>query len=158
MNHSEIEIYSSLFRIVKDNMEKSGYEMIPSEEAFLAVVGTASDTADLLRLRNLGKSDFIQAAFATILRRFPDDGALMAWGKKRDMPDEEYRSKLITTLINSAEHKQKNLRICNNIYMTVEKQPIQVVVQTGYGGMDRLMKIYSRMPKWMKKFAKKILK
>ncbi len=158
ITEGEKKVYSELFHIVKVNMEAAGQEMIPLEEAFLTTVGIAPDTADVLQLRRLNKKGLVQASFASILRRFPDEGAIADWAKKEDMPCEEYRIKLITTLVNSAEYKQKGIRVCNNIYSSAQKQPVQVVVQTGYAGMDRLVKIYSRMPKWMKKLAKKILK
>ncbi len=145
ISRAETEVYSKLFHIAKDNMESAGREMAPAEESFLITVGIAPDTADLLRLHDLDKRAYVQAAYAALLRRFPEDRARTVWESKERMSDEKYRRFLLTTLVRSGEYTGKGIQLYNNYY-------------PGIPGVSYLRKIYSKMPTKVKKLIKKILR
>ena len=158
VTEKEIEVYRKLFDVAADNMESAGLEMEIDRDAFLAVVHMHPHKADMLRLSNLSKRGFVQAAFASMLHRYPEEGSVRAWKDKEDMEDLSFRRKLIETLRNSEEGKMKQVSIQHNIYSDGETEKVQTMVVTGYGKLDRLYEIYGKMPGFMKRLAKKIMR
>ena len=158
VTEKEIGVYGKLFDIAAGNMESAGKEMEIDRDAFLAVVHMDPHRADMLRLAGLTKRGFLQAAFTAMCHRYPDEGAIQGWSDQMGLEDLLFRRKLTESIRRSEEGIMKQVSIVHNLYSDGETERVHTMVVTGYDKLDRLYKIYGKMPGWMKRLAKKIMR
>lgn len=158
VTEKEIAVYGKLFDIAAGNMEAAGKKMEIDRDAFLAVVHMNPHKADISRMAHLSKRGMVQALFASMCHRYPDDGAFAVWRDREGLDDFEYRKILTKSLRNAKETKVKQVSQVKNPYFDGETEEIRTMVVTGYGRLDRLFEIYSKMPHWMQRLAKKIMR
>ena len=148
VTEKEIGVYGKLFDIAAGNMESAGKEMEIDRDAFLAVVHMDPHRADMLRFAGLTKKGFLQAAFT----------AIQGWSDQMGLEDLMFRRKLTESIRRSEEGIMKQVSIVHNLYSDGETERVHTMVVTGYEKLDRLYKIYGKMPGWMKRLAKKIMR
>ncbi len=154
----EMKIYGALFDVMKKNMDEAGAETPAYREAFLACVHTPRHSVDMTRLAGLSRPAFMQAAYGTMLQRFPDENARKVWKDQEVLSDYEFKKKLVKVLKDSREIHGKQTVLWNDMFSEHENVEINTVMRTGYSGLDRLYSLYSHMPEWMKRFAKRVLR
>ena len=158
VTEKEIAVYGKLFDIAAGNMEAAGKKMEIDRDAFLAVVHMNPHKADMLRLSGLTKKGFVQASFAAMCHRYPDEGAIQGWHDQEGLEDLQYRRKLTEALRNSEEGIMKQVSLVHNLYSDGETEKVHTMVVTGYDKLDRLYAVYEKLPGFMKRLAKKIMR
>ncbi|MCD7964806.1 MAG: DUF4214 domain-containing protein, partial [Clostridiaceae bacterium] len=111
---------------------------------------------------DLNSDVFLETAYMHLLKRVPDKETLNYWKKrKQSMTKESYQSAVIESIINSEEFAIKKVIVSNNIYCNVKEKQRTIIVNTDSeinGYVERLVKVYRRMPSFLRILAKKILK
>ena len=155
------DIYSSIYDIVDGNMKNAGQSLHTPKEVTLASAFAVPGKVDILKLsRERNNELFLRKAYQLMLCRPIDKAALKAWRSNYALPTEEFQQTVVYGLKNSEEFYINQVRIYNNIYSE----------NNGYGGdiscigrpagitvPERMLKIYRKMPGFMKNAAKKIM-
>lgn len=157
----DMDIYSALYDIVDENMNKAGQKFRISKKITLSTAAATPGKVDILKLsRERDNDTFVKKAFLLLLGRQIDGTALRQWKPQYKLPPEEFQHHVIATIKNSEEFFNTQVRMYNNIYSE----------NTSFGGSisgigrsagitvpERMMKIYKKMPPFLKNAAKKIL-
>lgn len=154
-----MDVYSKLYDITQENMKDAGEELVFTKDAFLFSTKCQAGKADLFQLMDMDNQSFFQAAFVGLFYRIPDEGAMERWNRECFLEKEEFQQKVIRSLTNSDEFRDKRVKLSNNIYSThsfVRQNEGQVTTSNYY--MDRLYNIYRHLPGFLKAIAKKIIK
>ena len=163
LSEKENSIYKQLYDITSKNFDGRYGTLQGSKGAFIASVNLEPHRTDLSVLADVPIDDFLEASYFSVLRRFPDATAAEIWKQKRPtMSEETYKEKVVFSLINSRERSIRGVTVYNNIFSQVQKQngivANTVVAQPAYPGLNRLYKIYYKLPKWLKSLVKALLK
>lgn len=157
MRKEELKVYASLFDVAETNLKESGETPIIKKTAFLSRVQSNQQSADLLLLEKLDREAFVQGVYAIALDRFIDEDRRLFW-KENELDTETFQKTVVKLILESVEKKNNNIVVCNNIFDTCEKMEAHVIVQSGHLGLDRLLRIYAKLPNCLKSVVKKILK
>jgi hypothetical protein len=157
----DIDIYSALYDITDENMTKAGKKLDTSRELVLSLAAIKPGTVDILKLsRERNNDTFLKKAYIFMLNRQVDPYAVKVWKSQYKLPPEEFQHNVVSTIKNSQEFFNNQVRMFNNIYSE----------NTSFGGSlsgigrsagitvpERLMKVYRKMPPFVKNAAKKVL-
>ena len=157
----DIDIYSAIYDIVDENMKNSGGKLSTSKELVLSTTMAEPGKVDILKLsRERNNETFVRKAYIFMLNRQIDDTALRALKSQYKLPPEEFQHNVVATIKDSEEFFKNQVKMYNNIYSE----------NTSFGGRlsnmgrpagipvsERLLKVYRKMPPFMKNAAKKIL-
>ena len=127
-------------------------------DAFLAVVGMHPHQADIIRFSGLSRKGLVQAVYVGLFHRIPDEKALQVWKDQENLEDLKFRKTIMETVRKSEEGRKKQVSLIRNIYSDGAVEEVRTMLSTGYGKLDRLYAIYAKMPQWMKRLAKKIMR
>lgn len=160
ISNEEKEIYGKLYDITSRNYDTQYGSLEGTRQNFLISVQMEANAADLGLLDEVPAESFLEAAFVSILKRLPEAEVRTEWEKRRQtMPEEEYKKQIISTLVNCGERAEKGISVSNNIFTPVQQQVWTTgSPQGGYPQVDKLYKIYMKLPKWARKMAKAALK
>ena len=162
------EVYEKLYDIASYNLyESEGVAFEYSREAFLASTCFKPGEADLLLLNDLDNMSYIQGLYVFLLYRPCDIGALRAWTKNADMPQEEFRKKAVNTLSSSQEFYDKGVALVNNQYSSRSEANREIAVYGGgppigsghpaEAGINKLYRFYKKLPKPIRDLIRKII-
>ena len=159
INEAEKKIYGKLYDITADHFDAQYGNLRGSKETFLASLGMEANRADLGLLDEVPAKDFLETAFITILKRWPEDEVIQAWDKRRStMGEVEYKNAIISTVVNSRERAAVGVTVTNNHYVAAQKQPQFGTATQTAAQFDKLYRVYMKFPKWVRKLAKKALR
>ncbi len=154
-------IYSKLFDIVENNMEKNNMEMEFTKEAFLFQAEKTGNKVDMAKMLHFNNKAFFEASYLGLLDRFPDEQAVKNWNDRvNNLPKEEFQRILTTSIINSLEFRLKNIEVYNCIYgmkkyeTGVSKQHVSSNVKMKF--YDIGYKYYKRLPIKIKMVIRKL--
>ena len=142
-------------------MEKSGKKLHTTKELTLCAVSAKPGTVDIMKLsRERNNDTFVKKAYIFMLNRQIDGTALRVWKTHYKLPPEEFQRRVIASIKESDEFFKNQVKMYNNIYSE----------NTSFGGSlagigrsagitvpERMMKIYRKMPLFMRNAAKKVL-
>lgn len=154
-------IYSDIFDIVNENMEKSGNKFPLSKECCICNSEADPVGVDILKL-SMEKDNriFLENAYNMLLKRHVDSKAIKNWEGRYGLPSEDFQQLVIKSIIKSEEFSLANVKIKNNIYsennsfggdFSAVKRSSSVTVP------DKLMSVYRRMPEPLKNMARKVM-
>jgi hypothetical protein len=158
LTEQEKAVYEKLYDITECNMNSAGKKLAFYKATLLATTGLEPNTADIERLSGLSKREFVQAAYAAILKRFPDETSIKNWQKKEHLTDFTFKRKVIWMLSASVERRWKGIRLCNNVYFNSDSKLLLLVMIVSNVVMGVLLQIYSKLPKQLKMLVKKMIK
>lgn len=147
------ECYERLFEITKNNMTASGNSMEITKDGFMSYVSGDTVDTDIIQMSSFSRKAFFQATYALLLRRFPDEQAMINYSNDVEKDDETYKRKLIESIKSCQEFNSKQGVIHNNIYSTKN------VVTPGrvyFDDYPLLNKIYSKYRKLPQSFRRRI--
>ncbi|MDO4862941.1 MAG: hypothetical protein Q4A05_02120 [Ruminococcus sp.] len=157
----DIDIYSAVYDIVDENMNKTGQKLRISKELVLSTTIIKPGKVDILKLsRERNNETFVKKAYIFMLNRQIDGEALRAWKPQYKLPPEEFQHNVVATIKGSEEFFKNQVRMYNNIYSenTAFGGRLSGIGRTaGIPVSERLLKVYRKMPPFMKKAAKKVL-
>lgn len=158
----DIDIYNSLIHIVEKNLQNVQKKLEFSPEAFLISVQSKPDIINMSLWSDLDPDIFLEVAYMHLLKRVPEKEVLNYWEKrKQSMTKTAYQSAVIESIINSEEYSIKKVVVSNNIYCDVKEKQRTIIVNTNSEincYLEKLVKVYRRMPLFLRKLAKKIMK
>ena len=157
----DMDIYSSLYDIVDENMTNAGQKLQTSKELVMSLAASKPGSVDILKLsRERNNDTFVKKAFIFMLNRQIDGTALRVWKTHYKLPPEEFQRRVIASIKESDEFFKNQVKMYNNIYSE----------NTSFGGSlagigrsagitvpERMMKIYRKMPLFMRNAAKIVL-
>ena len=156
-----IDIYSAIYDIVDENMKNAGEKLRISKELVLSTTTVKPGKVDILKLsRERNNETFVKKAYIFMLNRQIDGAALRAWKPQYKLPPEEFQRNVIATIKGSEEFFKNQVRIYNNIYSENTSFGGRLGNMGRAGGIpvsERLLKVYRKMPPFMKNAAKKVL-
>lgn len=142
-----------IYRTAQRNAETAGEKMPCSEALFAALDAMEPGVCDYGVLRGLENSDFLEAAFLTLLRRPADETARTNWMTRAELPPEEFQTQLLRSVLRSEEYTHSGVTLIHCPLPLNEDAPHTVRV-AAYP--ERLLAIYRKMPAPLKTIAKKI--
>ncbi len=145
----EQKVYSGLYDITFENMEKAGTKLEIDKRSFLISVGNDVSECNLLKLVNIEKQNFLSAAFSLILKRLPDFSTLEARREKENNND--FKSEAINMIIRSDERRIKGIKPYNNIYTEKDDHYYYLLGEKA----GRLYRIYLKLPSDLRRVIKK---
>lgn len=156
-----MQIYSSIYDIVEGNMNKAGQKLRTSKELVMSLVNIKPGTVDILKLsRERNNDTFLRKAYIIMLNRQIDRQALKAWRSNYKLPPEEFQQAVINSIKGSEEFFNNQVRMYNNIYSANNSFGGNISGMGRSAGItvpERLMKVYRKLPPFMKNAAKKII-
>lgn len=157
----DIDIYSEIYDIVDENINNAGQKLRISKELVLSTALMKPGQVDILKLsRERNNETFAKKAYIFMLNRQIDGAALKALKPQFKLPPEEFQHNLISSIKTSEEFFKNQVKMYNNIYSENTSFGGRLAGIGRPGGIpvsERLMKVYRKMPPFMKKAAKKIL-
>ncbi len=160
LTEKEMEIYGNLYDITSKNYDPDYGKLQGNRSAFLTSVNLESFRSDLSVLENVPTDEFLEAAYIAIVRRFLDSPAEQMWKEKRGTLKEDTYKELITgSLMNSRERLLKGITAYYNIFSVPARQSDTIAAaQPMSAGITRLYRFYQKLPAWMRKIIKKVMK
>lgn len=112
------QIYIGLYSITARNMKEAGSNFITTQNVFLASFCSDNNSeVDIEKLYNLNKEikndEFLNIAYLSVLNRALSKGDIDVWCKSFQMPIEDFRRKVLGSLIYSREAKIIGKKIIN---------------------------------------------
>ena len=157
----DMQIYSSIYDIVEGNMNKSGQKLRTSKELVMSIVNIKPGTVDILKLsRERNNDTFLKKAYIMMLNRQIDKEALKAWKANYKLPPEEFQQAVVNSIKGSEEFFKNQVKMYNNIYSANNSFGGNISGMGRSAGItvpERLMKVYRKLPPFMKNAAKKIM-
>lgn len=163
------DIYSAIYDITEDNIEKAGQSFSVSKEAFTELSVIHPQNADIFLLsKEEDNKLFMEKSYIRLLKRLADIKAYENWEHRFSLPWNEFQRLLTMTLITSREFSEKNVNVYNNIYslnnqykgdLARSKKVLSVRKAEVYLKTHKILrKIYNRFPECIKKILRKMLK
>ena len=157
----DIDIYSALYDIVDENMNNAGQKLRISKELVLSSAIIKPGKVDILKLsREKNNDTFVKKAYIFMLNRQVDGTALKAWRAQYKLPPEEFQRNVVATIKGSEEFFNNQVKMYNNIYSENTSFRGRLSGIGRPGGIpvsERLVKVYRKMPPFVKNLTKKIL-
>lgn len=118
MNSAELNVYKDLYSVVEDYMNKAGKEFETDYSSFIRNITSNIGVIDLTLLRNTDADEFVKKAFEMLLLRTPDTETINCFRNLPSSSVNEWKNKVINTIIFSEEYsiKNKNISVVNNIF------------------------------------------
>ncbi len=157
----DIDIYSAIYDIVDENMNSAGQKLRISKELVLSTTTVKPGKVDILKLsRERNNETFVKKAYIFMLNRQIDSYAVKAWKPQYKLPPDEFQRNVVTTIKSSQEFFNNQVRMYNNIYSENNSfggSLAGIGRPAGIPVSERLLKVYRKMPPFMKNAAKKLL-
>lgn len=158
----DLDIYSALIQIVDNNLQKAHKELEFSQEAFLISVESKPNVINMSLWSDLDQEVFLEVAFMQLLKRVPEKEVITYWKKREpSLTKEAYQSAVIESIINSEEFAIKKVVISNNIYCDIKEKQRTIIINSNSeinNYVEKLVMVYRRMPLFLRKLAKKIMR
>jgi len=149
----------ALYAIAAQRMAAAGCEMPCSAEVFAVLSQAEPDRVPYPALSGLCNADFLEAAFLLLLERQVDPDTRTAWQKQFALPSRQFQTAVLRSVIHSPEYAAhlfaRPLTDCPLPLTDAETAAVRVQV-AAQPMPERLLRMYRRMPKPMKKLAKKL--
>ena len=157
----ESQIYSAIYDIVDENLAKAGKKLHTSKDLTLCAVSTKTRTVDIMKLaRERNNDTFVKKAYILMLNRQIDKQALKIWRTHYDLPPEEFQRAVVIGIRGSEEFYANQVKMYNNIYSEHNAfggNVAGIAPPAGITVPERMMKLYRKMPSFMKNAAKSIM-
>ncbi|MBP0966287.1 MAG: hypothetical protein J5722_01520 [Oscillospiraceae bacterium] len=144
----------SIYRIAAERMQTAGAKMPCSETVFSVMTAAAPDKVSYRQFAGLDNPDFLEAAYLLLLGRPLDDPSRESWQTSLVLPQDEFRTLVLKTIIQSGEYKNNRIPLteCPLTLVDGDQQNLLISAQAL---PQRLVRIYQKMPRFMQKLAKK---
>ena len=108
----DIDIYSAVYDIVDENMNKTGEKLRISKELVLSTTLIKPCKVDILKLsRERNNETFVRKAYIFMLNRQIDGEALRAWKPQYKLPPEEFQHNVVATIKGSEEFFKNQVKM-----------------------------------------------
>lgn len=144
-----------LYRLAAERMHAADCEMPCSEDVFAVLTAAAPDGIPYAALAHLENADFLEAAYLLLLERPLDEAARKSWQEQLSLPAEDFRTRVLTTVLRSAEYQHHRVPLYGCPLPLAEDQGQNLLI-SAQALPERLVRMYQRMPRPMQKLAKKI--
>lgn len=149
LNCYDENVYKNIYYITKQYMEKQNVLIPFSEKVFMCSVGHNSNEVDMSTWADFEQIDFINNAYLELLNRFPLEEDILYW-----LHQQNYKEKLIATILSSMEFKSKHIKIYNKSYdhFTLKQKIFNYLVGSNSENLHSrfLYKLYRIFPKSIK--------
>ncbi len=119
MTDKERNIYSQIYDITQENLQKSGLSMSTHKETLMASLNLRPDATDLSLMYDIPRDKYIQALFYLTFKRWPADDET----EKMDdgsLDDEEFKKTALKSVYESTERRIKKSVVYNYVDYTNE--------------------------------------
>lgn len=145
----------ALYRLAAERMQAAGCEMPCSEAVFSVLTAASPEGVSYAALEQLENADFLDAAYLLLLERPIDAPARKAWQEQLSLPAPEFRTRVLTTILRSAEYQQHRIPLTGCPLPLAEDQGQNLLI-SAQALPERLVRMYQKMPRPMQQLAKKI--
>lgn len=148
----------ALYAIAERRMTQAGAQMPCSAAVFAVLAQAEPDCVRYPLMRGLNNPDFLEAAFLLLLERPVDPDTKAAWSRQFDLPQTQFQTAVLRSVLHSPEYAAHIFsRPLIDCPLPLTDANMGVKVQVAAQPMpERLLRMYQKMPKPMKKLAKKI--
>ncbi len=146
----------AIYTLADERMQAEGKTLPYSMGVFSVMTAAAPDRVSYPAMAELRNADFLDAAFLLLLQRPIDDGAKEAWEKRLTLPETEFRTAVLNSILGSPEYQRNMIPLVGCTLPIQTQQPEVKVCVVNQGMPPRLVRIYQKLPKWMQKLAKKL--
>jgi hypothetical protein len=157
----DLEIYSKIFDITSENMQKANHSFTVSKDAYLHLSADNPQSVDVFKLSEEDSNEkYLEKAYISFLKRLSDETAYKNWSGRFSLPKHEFQRLLTITMINATEFNNTQVRAYNNIYSQRNAfggNVSNVQKSNGMNMPDKLLKFYRNQPEFMKKIERKIM-
>lgn len=144
----------TIYRIAAERMQTAGAKMPCSEAVFSVVTAAAPDRVSYRQLAALDNPDFLEAAYLLLLGRPLDDPSRESWQTSLALPQDEFRTLVLKTIIQSGEYKNNRIPLTECPFALTDGNQQNLLI-SAQALPQRLVRIYQKMPRFMQKLAKK---
>ena len=144
----------AIYRIAADRMQAAGQEMPCSEAVFSVMTNAAPDTVSYRQFAGLDNADFLEAAYMLLLGRPLDDPSRASWQGSLPLPQTEFRTVVLKTIMQSGEYKKNRIPLTDCPFRLSDGAQQNLLI-SAQAMPQRLVRMYQKMPRFMQKLAKK---
>lgn len=157
LSAEEKNIYGALYDVVEENMRAAGKVFQPTKTSFILSADVEPQRTNLEILKNVRKDEILQAAYVTILRRFPDDETVKYWNQPTIFQQDNYNRTVLKSVANSIERSVKKIDLYNEEMVGFKLFRLVRLRVTLLPALNFVYKIYRLLPSPFRKTLKKIL-
>lgn len=154
----EKRVYAALYDVVNRNMATAGKTFVPTKNSFLLSTELEPQKTNLELLKDVNKEEIVQTAYVTVLRRFPDEGAIQYWKQPYIYQREDYNKIVIKSVVNSIERTMKGIDLYNAEAVNIDISRFGRLKEKLFPILNLLYKIYRLLPASIRKIIKKVLR
>jgi len=149
----ENEIYSDIFDIVTEKLDSFKF----SKQSYMYMVQCSPDNVNVPELSDCtDNKTFLETAYMAFLQRPVDDKAFENWKDRFSLPENEFRTAVIHTLVSSQEFANTMITVENNIYNSGEMAVSgNAVAGSSVRWPEKLLRFYRKQPEFVKKVVRK---
>ncbi len=157
MSHAESsDTAVKIYRLAAARLYAADMQPICTEGVFSVLAAIAPDHVSYALFDGLCNEDFLHAVYYALLGRAIDTAALHRWQAQFALPEEQFRTAVLQSLLASPEYKIRSLPLMG-CPLTVAGTAPQVTVTTAVQGLPpRLVRIYHALPPFLQRLAKRI--
>ena len=155
-NYTDDELARRLYGIAAERMQAANRQMPCSEAVFSVLTAAVPDAVSYPAMAQLGNADFLEAAYLLLLGRPLDDPSRGVWEAQLALPEPDFRTAVLKTIIQSAEYQKRRIPLTGCPLKLSDDEPDQNLLISSQAMPERLVRIYQRMPRFLQKLAKKI--
>lgn len=146
----------ALYRLAAERMQAAEREMPCSEAVFSVLTAAAPDSVSYEAMSGLENADFLEAAYLLLLGRPLDPPTREAWQGNLALPQTEFRTLTLKTIVQSAEYAKHRVPLTGCPLSLAEDEPQGNMLIAAQAMPERLVRMYQKLPRPMQKLAKKI--
>ena len=154
--YTDDELARRIYGIASERMHAVQRELPCSEEVFSVLTAAKPDAVSYPAMAKLCNPDFLDAAYLLLLGRPVDEPSRAAWNAQLSMPEKEFQTVVLQTIVCSAEYQKHRIPLTGCPLKLAEDEPQQNMLISAQAMPERLVRMYQKMPRFMQKCAKKI--
>ena len=151
------EVYGKLYDIVSANMEASGKHFTPARNVFLLAAQLEPQRTDMALLKDIGKEEIVQAAYAAVFRRLPGEEELRYWEQPAFYEKNDYKEFILKAVTYSVERDIKAIEVYHTeeVGLKLRFMKMKRLLSRVLGGV---YKIYRKLPLTLRLRIRKVLR